>query len=351
MPNEDPLQNFSHEELAAELKHRAIHNTKSLSPLSDVKSGELFQKLQVDQKVIYGKDNRVDIFQITDRNVLDNSDSVVAIFDVSRVISNGNGTSALSTIRYKDAQNLCDQEPFFNQPVGPNCTGFLVAPDIIATAGHCINGSNYLRKRFVFGFQMIDSSNARLTIPDLDIYQAVGIIDRKEEGEGADYALVRLNRPVRGHKIAKLSRSGRIADDEELYVIGHPAGLPKKFADGAIIRDNTPSTHFVSNLDTYGGNSGSPVFNSRTHEVEGILVRGENDFIMVGTCARSMVCPTTGCRGEDVTRVSQFVTEVPKSTELATTLEERVAGIETTISSFKKDFEELKGLVISKLPI
>ena len=59
-------------------------------------------------------------------------------------------------------------------------------------------------------------------------------------------------------------------------------------------------------LDTYGGNSGSPVFNAATHEVEGILVRGETDFTSNGTCNVSLVCPTSGCRGEDVTRATEF---------------------------------------------
>jgi len=46
--------------------------------------------------------------------------------------------------------------------------------------------------------------------------------------------------------------------------------------------------------------------NSDTHEVEGILVRGEADFVQQGTCPVSLVCPTTGCRGEDCTRTTEF---------------------------------------------
>ena len=64
---------------------------------------------------------------------------------------------------------------------------------------------------------------------------------------------------------------------------------------------------FTANLDTYGGNSGSPVFNSETHEVEGILVRGDTDFVPLGKCMVSAVCPTNGCIGEDCTRVSEFL--------------------------------------------
>jgi V8-like Glu-specific endopeptidase len=82
--------------------------------------------------------------------------------------------------------------------------------------------------------------------------------------------------------------------------------LPLKVAENAFVRDNSNSSYMTCNLDTYGGNSGSPVFNSETHEVEGILVRGETDFEPSGNCNVSLVCPTTGCRGEDVTRTTEF---------------------------------------------
>lgn len=75
-------------------------------------------------------------------------------------------------------------------------------------------------------------------------------------------------------------------------------------AGGAQVRNNTNDSYFVANLDIYGGNSGSSVLNAATGRVEGILVRGEADFVHNGGCYVSAVCPTTGCRGEDVTRTS-----------------------------------------------
>ena len=53
----------------------------------------------------------------------------------------------------------------------------------------------------------------------------------------------------------------------------------RKVAGGAKVRSNNNGVYFVANLDTYGGNSGSAVFNLQTREVEGILVRGENDYV------------------------------------------------------------------------
>ena len=86
-------------------------------------------------------------------------------------------------------------------------------------------------------------------------------------------------------------------------VIGHPIGLLKKMAGNASVRSNSNPDYFIANLDTFGGNSGSPVFNADTHEVEGILVRGDTDFLPRGNCIASMVCPVQGCRGEDCTRI------------------------------------------------
>ncbi len=63
-----------------------------------------------------------------------------------------------------------------------------------------------------------------------------------------------------------------------LVVIGRPSGLPTKVADGAQVR-SVNDVFLVANLDTYGGNSGSAVFNAVTGVVEGILVRGDTDYV------------------------------------------------------------------------
>jgi hypothetical protein len=84
---------------------------------------------------------------------------------------------------------------------------------------------------------------------------------------GADYALIRLDRMVVNHRIAHIRESGKINDGQAVHVIGHPKGLPLKFAGGAVVRENRYQAFFIANLDTYRGNSGSPVFNSTTHEL------------------------------------------------------------------------------------
>jgi hypothetical protein len=319
MPDIQKLEKFSVEELLAELRAREAKRSLTdlagdLEPnaeLQEFDSETLVKALKDNQKVIYGTDDRLDVFQINDQSILSDADSVVALFRANSVVDNGNGTSTLRTQNFATSNNLCPGEPFRDQPTGAFCSGFLVAPDIIATAGHCVNSSNVTNIRFVFGFRMLNASTAQTVISNTEIYRGVNLIGRQEVDDGADWALVRIDRPVLNHRIAQIRRTGKITDNQAVHVIGHPSGLPTKVAGNATVRNNTPSAFFVANLDTYGGNSGSPVFNSNTHEVEGVLVRGETDFVRNGTCNVSLVCPSTGCRGEDCTRTTEFAGLVP----------------------------------------
>jgi hypothetical protein len=278
---------------------------------ANVDTEKLIEILTSTQKVIYGVDDRQDLFQVTDPALLDDADCVVAIFRSVAVTDNGNGTSTLNTQNFGTAHNLCQGERFRDQPIGAFCSGFLVGPDIVATAGHCVDASTVTNARFVFGFRMTNATTAQTTINNSEIYRGTALLGRQLVQSGADWALVRLDREVHGHTIADVRRIWTVPNNEAVHVIGHPVGLPIKVAGGANVRDNGPAAFFVANLDTYGGNSGSPVFNSGTHQIEGILVRGETDFTMQGNCRVSLVCPNTGCRGEDVTRTTEFVASLP----------------------------------------
>ena len=313
------LERISVQELLTELRVREAKllakaipfDVKSNDELQDFDSEMLLETLKKKQKVIYGTDDRLDIYQISDESIKSDADSVVSLFTAAEVVDNGNGTSTLQTQNFGTSRNLCSTESFRIQPVGAFCSGFLVAPDIIATAGHCVDAVSVTNIRFVFGFQMLDASTARTVVSNTEIYQGVAVIGQQDVGDGADWALVRIDRPVLNHGIAKIRRAGKIPDKRAIHVIGHPVGLPMKVAGNAVVLDNSPDAFFVANLDTYGGNSGSPVFNSETHEVEGILVRGETDFVLNGACSVSLVCPTSGCRGEDCTRTTEFSGLVP----------------------------------------
>jgi Trypsin-like peptidase domain len=281
--------------------------------LDAYRTPEIVGALRDIQKVIYGTDDRDDMYEVTDSRILTDADSVVALVEATAITDNGDGTSTLNGAIFGSKYSLCPSEPFRDQPSAAFCSGFLVDPSIIATAAHCVEASNLNSVRFVFGFQMTNATTAQTRISNAEIYRGIRILGREIGTAGTDWAVVQLDRPVLNHAYVRVRRTGKIADGTAVHVIGHPAGLPKKYAPGATVRDNTPARYFVANLDTYGGNSGSAVFNRTTHRVEGILVRGETDFVWNGTCRVSNVCPANGCRGEDCTRATEFVSLVPRN--------------------------------------
>ncbi len=319
MPNIQKLNELSVDDLLNELRARAAKAsradvagvTEPNASLSEFDDESIATALKRNQRVIYGTDDRVEVVDLPPGPNLDDADTVAALFRAASITDNGDGTSTLQTENFATRYNLCVGERFRDQPVGAFCSGFLVGPDIIATAGHCVNAGNVTNARFVFGFRMRNATTAETVIRNDEIYRGVALLGRVEVGTGADWALVRIDRSVPNHRIVRIRRGGRIDNAQAVHVIGHPCGLPTKFAAGAAVRNNQPGAFFVANLDTYGGNSGSPVFNSSTHVVEGILVRGETDFATQGTCNVSLVCPTTGCRGEDCTRTTEFENLVP----------------------------------------
>lgn len=266
---------------------------------------------QVDEQVIYGSDDRIDLYQTTNAKLLSLADSTVALMPSAWITAEG-PISRLATQAYGPSQELCKDEPFYDQITAAFCSGSLVAPDIIMTAGHCItNDSICADTQFVFGFAVKEKDKMPLTVATSDVYGCMKLLGRERNDLGADWALIKLDRPVTGHEVLRLNLTGVIEKNTPLLVIGHPSGLPTKIAGGAEVRDASKDGFFVANLDTYGGNSGSAVFNAQNGLVEGILVRGENDFVPRGSCNVSYVCPADACRGEDVTRVSAVTDRLP----------------------------------------
>jgi hypothetical protein len=266
-------------------------------------------------KVIYGTDDRRDVYQVSDPGLLDAYDSTVVLVQSGEITDDGNGTYTLSNVPWtsQDGMPLCMDEPFRGQPNPGFCSGFLVDSDVVATAGHCVtNPMDCEDTYFVFGFQMLDANTPALTVPASDVYRCAGILDRDQsETNGEDWALIQLDRPVEGHDPLPVRRDGTIGAGQGLVLIGYPVGLPAKIAGGASVRTNSDPIFFVANTDSYGGNSGSAVLNADTLVVEGILIRGDTDFVADGACTRSNQCPNDGCRGEDVTRIARLEDFIP----------------------------------------
>ncbi len=289
---------------------------------------------QIDGQVIYGSDDRIDLYQTENTKLRSLADSTVALMDASSVKTEGE-VAKLKTEPYGPGNGLCKDEPFYEQVTAAFCSGSLVAPNLIMTAGHCVTSdSSCADTKFVFGFSVKEKDKMPLTVPTKEVYACKKLLGREQAGNGADWALIQLDRPVAGHAPLKLNLTGVIENKTPILVIGHPAGLPTKIAGGADVRDASPEGYFVANLDTYGGNSGSAVLNAKNGLVEGILVRGENDYVYRGSCRVSNVCPAGGCRGEDVTKISSVADKLPGAQHRG-----RVAELGQTFASLMRSVE------------
>lgn len=298
-------------------------NAPSKNPgLSDLSTGDLIKLLilktqkMTNTRGIWFGDDRTDFYEIPDKQVKKNAGCVVLICLEDNLVEEKNGFSTLKVKNYGKTFRLCENEPFHDQPIskGFSFSGFLVSEDTVATAAHVVNRIKVSDLRIVFGFKMEGPYKPVIRVPNENIYKGVEVphkVYRSLNGDGADWTLVKLDRKVVGYPSAKLSRK-RIFSDQPVYVLGHPAGLPLKYAPGARI-EQVSGACFGAKLDIYSGNSGSPVFSSDTHEVVGMVVRGDTrDFRYTGKCWLSVIYPDSEfcSQGAQCTKVSQFIDKI-----------------------------------------
>jgi len=330
------LSSFPSNRFSKEDKTSILDKLRS-SSFTNQPSSVIFGELQrrAIEKGIMGNDDRKDLYALrlerdeilagggTDTqfhdSVLLNSAAVCCLVKSSKLSTTASGSLRLNTIPFSESKHdtlkLCPLERFVSQPTGVFCTGFLVAPNLVVTAGHCVDSSSVSSLRFVFEFKMLNATTAMTTFSPNDVYSGSTVVGRElNNTTGEDWAVIKLDRDVLNIQPLKIRRMGAINLNDDLYVVGYPSGLPCKFADGAKARKVSNTFVFSSNLDTYGGNSGSPVFNRVTHEVEGILVRGGTDFEFVtdttGGCIRSVVLADSD-GNEECTRTTRFSGLIP----------------------------------------
>ena len=264
-------------------------------------------------KVIYGEDNREDILNVKDWNYKFLAESTAAMIHKNKFVENKGHYSIMSTL-LKDKFKLCPDERFKNQTTAATCSGFLVGPKTLVTAGHCAEVLRFC-KDYKWAFNYYHKEDGvPVSITKDKIYSCKKIIHKvKDSSTRTDFAIIELDREVGWVRPLELRQDDQTPIGAPLAVIGNPSGLPTKVADGAYVRDNTHPQFLVTNLDTFGGNSGSAVINSETGLVEGILVRGERDYVYdsVIKCYRPKYCSMSECRGEDVQKIYPVLKHLP----------------------------------------
>ncbi len=191
-----------------------------------------------------------------------------------------------------DSKLICDpMEDFYGQPTiarppggVKGCSGFLVAPNLVVTAGHCINDpqgpSNPAPydcpNRWVIfdyadqapisgpGTVFIPSDNAvRCSRVLVDTSSSLNEdIQQSELTLGADWALIELVADVEDRLPMVVERHPQTELGDPVLILGHPARIPMKAEISTVT-----TAGLRTNLHVLGGSSGSPMVNLRTGKV------------------------------------------------------------------------------------
>lgn len=271
-------------------------------------SSQAWGDVKIIPKVIYGVDDRNDIYQSNDNLLKQLSLSTAAQISNNLLIKNGEIYNLKGeTLK---ATGVCGSERFANQITSADCSGFLIGPDTLVTAGHCVKTLSDCTENFwVFDYSNFLKEKSSFTFNKNQLYRCSSIIAHAFGGANkSDYSVVKLDRIVDGRASLKFQTSGKVDSSASLAVIGHPSGLPAKITSSVDVRDNTNEIFFTVNSDTFSGNSGAAVINTKTGLVEGILVRGDLDYVQAPgeSCRIAKVNQSDGGRGEDVMRINMI---------------------------------------------
>lgn len=175
---------------------------------------------------------------------------------------------------------MCEGEAFREQPSTGMCSAWLVGADVMVTNGHCITSqSDCEQKSFVFDYALNVEGQDLSAVPNETVFQCEQMLawDNTKNCD-IDYAVVRLDREVTNRAPLKVRQPGEEIAGDNLVIIGHPFGLPRKYAlDGDVLEAG--DNGFTTTHDIFGGNSGSAVFDATTGVVQGIATCGGSNMV------------------------------------------------------------------------
>jgi hypothetical protein len=258
--------------------------------------------------VVYGSDDRRDVYDHPDPRLRALAErSVVALVRPAMFDRSEPPAVGFNAYTLQEDYHLCSDQRFLNDPSVAGCSGTLIDDDLVLTAGHCVaDAQDCANWRFVFGFYNTAAGTLH-PLTEQDVFSCSALVARARDDGGStevDYAVVRLDRRAtpRFAPAALRGAAAPVETGQPLAVIGFGSGIPAKIDSGGTVRDPRAGTldYFVATTDTFGGSSGSGVFDLASQVLLGLLTRGEADYVSRGGCQVVNVCPRDGCSGEHV---------------------------------------------------
>src|SRR5690606_30489646 len=204
-------------------------------------------------KAIYGSDSRIEVRESKNPLHQKLASSVAAMVSKKKIKKMANGTSVLASGTLKDVLDVCSSSKFAKQQSVSDCTGFLVAPNLIATAGHWVARDTCQDSVWVFDYKLESGKQTHIkSVKNTNVYSCKRVISHEYRRlSTVDWAVIELDRPVTGRAPLKLShKTPKVS--ETLFVIGTPSGVPLKVATGKVRKTSIDT--FTTNIDSFGGN-------------------------------------------------------------------------------------------------
>lgn len=264
-------------------------------------------------RAVYGSDNRTGIARAA-QNLAPYASAVALVSRRYQIINTTNGAFFLKAVKQREALQMCADEPFGEEFMLGDCTGFAVGADRLVTARHCIPDQKSCDGRlFIFGHTAAENNS----FSEKQVYNCSKIISATEKDAG-DLVVVGLDRPVESSAGIKFLRpADQLRQDPmnlpQLYVLGHPFGGSLTAAPLESNLTHEDKYYLRGNADVSQGNSGSPLFDPETGLLYGVLTGGGRDLEWDDErgCNKTHICRNNDCKGEQFSAATNLSSDLP----------------------------------------
>ena len=186
---------------------------------------------------------------------------------------------------------LCSAEIANTPAVFVAGTGSIIGSNQFVTAYHVAeeltgdpNLNNVKNLYIVFNYRQKSTG----TLEKQSVYQVAKVVDKSKS---EDWVILQTTKGFTHNGGKRFQLASDIpSPNQPIYILGHPLGMPLRYANGKILDVDTNTNeglHFISS--GFAGNSGSPVVRLSDGKVIGLFTsyedgEGANDFVLNKKC-------------------------------------------------------------------